>query len=338
MNEDRFLKAALAFVVLFVAGVVLKLARPVLVPFVLAVFLSYIVDPALAFLCRRCRFPKFSALLVVLALMFVLLYLLGVLVYSSGKAFVAELPKYQERISDLAGLLRTGVGPLRIDLASVVESLDIGQVGAFILKAIGPFVGLLGKLLLVFLFLVFILAGRGRAGAKLAKVLDEGQAGRVGGMIGAINGQVRKYIVIKTAVSLANGLIVWIALALFGVDFAALFGLLAFLLNFIPNIGSTIVAAICAAFAFFQFGTFWTPFWVLVIIVGLDAVLGNVVEPRVMGKGLGLSPLLVFFSLLFWGWLWGIPGMILSVPLIAVIRIVCQNVPALRPAAVLMGP
>jgi predicted PurR-regulated permease PerM len=67
-------------------------------------------------------------------------------------------------------------------------------------------------------------------------------------------------------------------------------------------------------------------------------IMGNLVEPRIMGKGLGLSPLLVFFSLLFWGWLWGIPGMILAVPLTAVVRIVCQNVPALKPVAVLMGP
>ena len=137
--------------------------------------------------------------------------------------------------------------------------------------------------------------------------------------------------------SLANGLMVWIVLLFFGVDFAALFGLLAFFLNFIPNIGSVIASVLRVGFAFFQFGNFWTPFWILVVTDGLDMILGNILEPRIMGKGLGLSPLLVFFSLLFWGWLWGIPGMILSVPLTAVVKIVCQNVPALRPVAVLMG-
>jgi predicted PurR-regulated permease PerM len=130
---------------------------------------------------------------------------------------------------------------------------------------------------------------------------------------------------------------VWIVLALFGVDFAAFFGLVAFFLNYIPNIGSFAAAVLRVGFAFFQFGTFWTPFWILVITNGLDMVLGNLIEPRIMGRGLGLSPLLVFFSLLFWGWLWGIPGMILSVPLTALIRIFCQNVPPLRPVAVLMG-
>jgi len=269
--------------------------------------------------------------------MFVSLYLFGMLAYSSGKAFVAELPKYQDRLSDIARFLEKGVGPFKVDLSSALNTLDIGKAGAFILRAIGPFVGLLGKLLLVFLFLVFIVAGRGRFGLKLAGTLDEGRAGRARGIIAAIDAQIRKYLVIKTAISIANGVMVWIVLVFFGVDFAALFGLVAFFLNYIPNIGSWIATVLRVSFAFFQFGTFWTPFWVLVITNGLDLILGNVIEPRVTGKGLGLSPLLVFFSLVFWGWLWGIPGMILSVPLTAVIKIVCQNIPTLRPVAVLMG-
>ncbi len=336
MDEDRFYRAAIAVVVLFVAGVVLKLARPVLVPFILAVLLSYIIDPALTFL-TRCRCPRREAVLIVLALMFVFFYFLGALIYSSGKSLAAELPRYQGRLSDFSALLAKGVGPFKVDLASALGKLDIGKVGTFILSAIGPFFSILGNLLLVFLFLLFIVSGRGRAAAKIQKTLGAGRSAQVTAVLETINGQVRKYLVIKTAMSLANGLEVWLVLTLFGVDFAALFGFLAFVLNFIPSIGSLIATGLRVGFAFFQFGTFWTPFWILVVTVGLDAILGNFIEPRIMGKGLGLSPLLIFFSLLFWGWLWGIPGMILSVPLTAVIKIVCQNVPALRPAAVLMG-
>jgi AI-2 transport protein TqsA len=337
VDENKFLKAALAIVVLFIAGVVLKLARPVLIPFILAVFLSYIIDPALNFL-SRCRCPKRSALPIVLVLLFVFLFLFGAFLYASGKALVSDLPKYQGRISDIVHFLEGILGPVRLDLSSVLGSLDINKAGTFILGSLGPFVGLVGKLLLVFLFLVVIVAGRGRFGGKLATVFEGERSGRIKAILGSIDAQVRKYIVIKTAVSAANGLMVWVVLLLFGVDFAGLFGLLAFFLNFIPNIGSFVAAVLRVGFAFFQFGTFWTPFWILVVTNGLDMVLGNVVEPRIMGRGLGLSPLLVLFSLLFWGWLWGIPGMILSVPLTAVIRIICQNVPALRPVAELMGP
>ncbi len=336
MKDDAFFRGALAIVLLFVAGFVLKLARPILLPFTLAVFLSYIIDPALTFL-TRCRCPRPWAVIVVLAMMFVSLYLVGVLAYSSGKAFVTELPKYQERLDDVARFLESGIGPFKIDVPSALKSLDVNKVGSAILKAIGPFFSILGKLFLVFLFLVFIVAGRGRAEKKIPKAIGDGHASRVHGVFERINLQIRKYLVIKTAVSLVNGLMVWIVLTAFGVDFAALFGLLAFFLNFIPNIGSLIATVIRVSFAFFQFGTFWTPFWIFVVTVGLDSILGDIIEPRIMGKGLGLSPLVVFFSLLFWGWLWGIPGMILSVPLTAVILIVCQNIPALRPIAVLMG-
>lgn len=337
MTDDRFVKAALAAVFLFMAGVILKLARPVLIPFILAVFVSYIIDPALTFL-SRCRCPKPWAVAIVLAGAFVALYLIGVLVYATGKSFVTDLPKYQERLADISRMLGESAGRLKLDLTSVVSRLDLSGAGRLIVKAIGPFFGILGKLLLLFVFLVVIVAGRGRLEAKLAKAAGGAGAERIRGILDRINSQVQRYLVIKTAVGIGNGLMVWIVLKIFGVDFAFLFGLLAFLLNYIPNIGSVIATALRVGFAFFQFGTLWTPFWILVITTGLDNILGNIVEPRLMGRGLGLSPLLVFFSLLFWGWLWGIPGMILSVPLTAIIRIVCQNVSALKPIAVLMGP
>lgn len=337
MNDDRFFKAALAIAVLFTAGVVFKLARPVLIPLILAVFLSYIIEPVLHFL-TRCRCPRPSAVIAVLAFVLVGLYLVGLLVYSSGKAFVTELPKYQDRLTDLRVLLENGLGRLRIDMPTALKTLDINTVGAFVLKSIGPFFGVIGKLLLVFLFLIFIVASRGRLEGKLARVVDGPSTGRVRGVINRIDKQVQKYLIIKTVIGLGNGLMVWIVLKIFRVDFAFLFGLLAFVLNYIPNVGSIVATALRVGFAFFQFGTFWTPFWILVITTGLDNILGNVVEPRVMGQGLGLSPLLVFFSLLFWGWLWGVPGMMLSVPLTAIVRIVCQNVKALEPLAALMGP
>ena len=157
-----------------------------------------------------------------------------------------------------------------------MAGLDFDKVGAFLLKAIGPFFGLVGKLLLVFLFLVFIVAGRGRGTAKLTKAL--GERGPAAWRRSSVRStaQIRKYLVIKTAVSLANGLMVWIVLLFFGVDFAALFGLLAFFLNFIPNIGSFFATVLRVGFAFFQFGNFWTPFWILVVTDGLDMILGNI--------------------------------------------------------------
>jgi predicted PurR-regulated permease PerM len=183
---------------------------------------------------------------------------------------------------------------------------------------------------------MFIIAGRGRGVEKAIAAAGPGYTDRICQALGELNRQVRKYIVIKTAMSLANGLMVWVVLTLFRVDFAAIFGLMAFFLNYVPNIGSLIATVLRVGFAYFQFGNFWVAFWVLVVTVGLDTLIGQFIEPKVMGSGLGLSPLVVVFSLVFWGWLWGIPGLLVAVPLTAVVKIACRNLPGLEPVASLM--
>jgi predicted PurR-regulated permease PerM len=337
MEDRKFFRLSISLVVVFVILVVLKAARDVIYPFLLAVFISYVIDPFMAFLIRL-KIPKAAAIVLILLAAFAILSLIGIVIYSSGKTLAAELPRFEQRVSDLGEWLEKGVAgiPLKHRAGAWIEKINLKGIASFVLGTMGPVVGLFSKLFLLFLFLAFIVSGRGRVTVKIRKALTPERSAQVMGALDKINSQVRKYLLIKTAMSLVNGLTVWLVLEIFGVDFAPLFGFLAFLLNYIPNVGSLIAAVLRVGFAFFQFGTFWVPFWILVITVGLDTLVGNMVEPRIMGKGLGLSPLVVFFSLVFWGWLWGIPGMIMAVPLVAVIKIVCQNVPSLRPGAILM--
>ncbi len=337
MEDSRFFKISLAIILLFVLGVVLKLAKIFLFPFFLAVFISYLLDPPLMFLMKR-RVPKIAAIALVLVFAFVLLYLLGALLYSSGKSFAAGFPGYEARIQGIVDRIGGWLGRLPFDspLAFSLEKIDFGKAATFVLSALGPFFRFVSRLLLVFLFLVFIFSGRGRLQAKLQTSLGLGGERKIHSILQAINRQIREYLAIKTVLSLINGLQVWLVLTVFGVDFALFFGFLAFLLNYIPNFGSFFAALLRVGFALFQFGTIWIPLWILVITVGLDTITGSIVEPRIMGRRLGLSPLLILFSLLFWGWLWGIPGMILAVPTIAIIKIVCQNIPAFQALAILM--
>jgi AI-2 transport protein TqsA len=338
-DDNRFFRIAVGVIVLFILETVLSAARSVIFPFILAVFMSYVIDPVATYLIKL-KIPKPAATALILFGAFFAFYLIGAVVYASGKTLAAELPRYGRRVTDLADFLGKSLGglPVKLQIANLFDRINLQNMGSLVLSSLGPFVGLVSKLFLLFLFLTFIVAGRGKATAKVRKALPPATAARVMEGLENINVQVRKYLVIKTVMSVVNGLTVWIVLEIFGVDFALLFGFLAFLLNYIPNIGSLMAAVLRVGFAFFQFGTPWIPLWILVITVGLDMIMSNLVEPRVMGKGLGLSPLLVLFSLVFWGWLWGIPGLIMAVPLMAVIRIVCQNVPVLRHVAVLMGP
>jgi len=338
MTEGRFVRLALTVVVVFITGVVLKAARGVLFPLALAVFLSYVADLPIGFLIKR-RVPRTVAVALVLLVTFVVLYVVVVVFYASGRAFIDGLPRYAER---WAGLRRAVEARLVLfnaqgGLASIWDRLDPARVAASALGILGPFLAFFSNLLVVFVFLALLVAGRGRFLKKISRILPEERGDQAREVVSAVHRQVQKYIVIKTLMSLGNGLIVWVILTAFGVDFAAVHGFVAFLLNFIPNFGSFIAAALRVLLTLVQFGTPWVPLAVLVTTVGADTLLGSFVEPRLMGRGLDLSPLVVFFALVFWGWLWGVAGMVLAVPITGVLKIVCDNVPSLRFLGVLMG-
>jgi AI-2 transport protein TqsA len=206
----------------------------------------------------------------------------------------------------------------------------MNQVGSFFLSSVGTVVSFVSTLLLVLIFLIFMLAGRGKLNVKIKQSFQAGQASQINHVVDKIDAQIEKYLAIKTAMCALTGVLTLIVLLAFGVDFAVLFAFIAFLLNYIPNIGSIIAKLFPFVIAFLQYNSLLRAAWMLVILLVLDAVIGMVIEPRLMGKGLGLSPLAILFALFFWGWLWGIPGMILAVPMVVILKIVASNVPSLR--------
>jgi predicted PurR-regulated permease PerM len=217
------------------------------------------------------------------------------------------------------------------------QSLDGGKVANFLLRSLNQVFSFFSTFILIFIFLMFMLAGRGKLKLKVEQAFSHHRAAKINQVIDNIDRQVQRYLVIKTGIGFLSGALTLVVLLAFGVDFALLFGFLTFLLNFIPSLGSIVSMGLAAVFAAFQFGGLFPALWILVLLVSLDTVVSSVLEPKLMGQGLGLSPLAVLFSLFFWGWLWGIPGMILAVPIMAVIKIVCANIPALMPIAVIMS-
>lgn len=338
MRGERVITGSLILIVIFIGGVVLRLAKPVLFPFFLAIFLSFVLSPILDFLTRL-GIPKIISIIFILIVSFFVIYLLGILFYSSGKAFASEFPKYGQKISSILSSLQekfklSGSGR---DPLYWVTQLDINKIGSFLLSSIGPFFSFLSNLFLIFVFLVFILAGRGKTKEKIRSSFSTSRSKKIIDVIQNIDSQIQKYLAIKTVVSFFTGTMATVILMIFGVDFAIVFGILTFLLNYIPTIGSIIATALPLTIAAFQFQTLWPAFWILIILSAIQITIGNFVEPRLMGEGLGLSPLVVLFSLFFWGWLWGIPGMILAVPIAAIIKIVCSNIPSLEFVAALMS-
>jgi len=325
-------------VLVFLTGLLLRLAKPVFFPFFLAILLYFILSPILSGLMRL-KIPRPLAVSLIIVTAFVLFYLLGVLFYSSGRAFAASLPDYNQRISSVLSSATEKLHLSKLDWDPWMwsKTLDAGKVANFLLRSMNQVFSFFSTFILIFVFLIFMLAGRGKLKLKVEQAFSHHRAAKINQVIDKIDRQVQKYLVIKTGIGFLSGLLTFCVLLAFGVDFALLFGFLTFLLNFIPSLGSIFSMGLASAVAAFQFGSLFPALWILLLLVGLDAVVSNVLEPKLMGQGLGLSPLVVLFSLFFWGWLWGIPGMILAVPIMAVIKIVCANIPALMPIAVIMS-
>jgi len=338
MESNRVTTASLVIVVVFIIGVVLKLARPVLFPFFFAIFLSFTLYPVLDFLTRF-KIPRSAAIVLILLVTFFIVYLLGALLYSSGKTFAMEWTNYGQKINNILASIfeKLPIPSQEIESFNLMDQLNIDRAGNLLLSTLGTFLSFLSNLFLILIFLVFILAGRGRTEAKIFRYFKKEQGETFVQIKNNIDSQIQRYLGIKTIISFITGLLATIVLLSFGVDFAIVWGFLTFILNYIPNIGSIIATAFPLIIAIFQFDTIWPAFWILIILVTIQMILGNFIEPKVMGKGLGISPLVILFSLFFWGWLWGLPGMILAIPIAAIIKIVTGNIPSMEFISVLIS-
>ncbi len=331
MDKTKWLRIGVGILVFFLAGVFLRLARPVLVPFAMALLISFAVSPALDFLVRR-KVPKALALILILLFSFAVLYLLGMVFYSGGKSLAAELPSYTEMVRAFLARVDSLVPDprLKIGLAEWIQGFNVGQAGAFVLSALGPFFSFVSDLLLVFVFMTFILAGRGRLVRKFAEAFPAAEASALSRTAVRMDCEIQKYLAAKTLNNLLIGLLVAAVLSVLGVRFAVVFGVLAVIFNYVPTLGAVVsVAAPSILFLFLEGGLTLKVVLVVVLLTAIHLTLIRLVERRLMAKELRLSPLLVLFSLIFWAWLWGIPGMILAVPLLTAARIFFDNVPSL---------
>ncbi len=328
----RMLLTLAAFVIV-VAG--MKASRELLTPFLLSAFLAIIGTPPLLWLRQR-GLPSWLSLLLVLTVIMLAVLALLVGVGHSVDSFSQAVPLYQQRLHDLALRFLTVLDPLGIDLSQqqFLRYLDpaaaIGLVGSLV-NSLG---GVLTNVFMILLTVVFLLQESVSLPGKLQAILKNPQQYLARSRLFITN--VQRYLLIKTATSLATGLAVWLWLAALQVDFSALWGVLAFFLNFVPNIGSIIAAVPAILLALVQSGTS-TALWVAAGFVVVNNLIGNVIEPKFLGRSLGLSTLVVFVSLVFWGWVLGPVGMFLSVPLSMLVKIAVESNEHTRWLSILLG-
>jgi AI-2 transport protein TqsA len=322
----------LACIVIIVAG--MRAAASIVVPFLLAAFLSAICAP-MVFTLRKWRVPAGLAVFLVILLLLAAFILTGILVGSSVDQFTERMPGYQaglqDRVHGLTEYIRNH--GWKIPPSFLAEYMNPGIVMRLIGGAVTGMAAMLTNAVFLLLTVVFMLLELSILPLKLKAVMKSPEASlkRLSDFMDSFN----RYLGIKTATSAATGIAAWICCWLLGVDFPVLWGLMAFLLNYVPTIGSIIAAVPPILLATVQFG-FGRALGVTAGYLAINMIIGNVIETRVMGRGLGLSTLIVFMSLVVWGWVFGPVGMLLSVPLTMIIKIALESYEDTRSLAILL--
>jgi len=335
---------SLAAFVIVVGG--MKIAAPLLVPLLLALFIAIIVASPYAWLQDR-GVPRWLALLAVLTVFCGAVFLVGSLIGSSAQEFSARFPLYQERLREITAGLLGWLGQRNISVADspFADYFDPGKVMGLAASVFSGMQSLLANGFLIIIMVIFILMeapnipGKWRAAHAAGDGDNNGDDNAEQSLARFRDAarNVNRYMAIKTSTSLITGALIALLLWLIGVDYPLLWGVMAFLLNFIPNIGSVIAAIPVVLLALVQLGVGVSALTALAYLT-VNLTIGSIVEPRMMGKGLGLSTLVVFVSLIMWGWVLGVVGMLLSVPLTIAMKIALDGNQNTRWMAIMLGP
>jgi AI-2 transport protein TqsA len=340
MTATRSVTFPLAIIALVVGGAALHIMQPVLLPFVVALFLSNIFRPLVVYL-RRERVPMAVILVLVVVLVGAVLFGVSMVAVSSIHSLMVATPRYAARwnnqlLPGLENLLDVAPAAIQEQIHTLQWSniVQVSSLFGLLYAGAGGFVAVLGGFGLILLFMLFILEGNGLFDRKI-RAAYPARADEITAVIKRIDERTERYFITVTLINLVSGVLSVIILSAFGVDLALLWGLVTFIVCFIPTIGSIFAMGLPILVAFLQFDSISTPIAVAITLISVQFLWGSVITPRIMGSSLDLSPLLVLVSLIFWGWVWGPWGMVLSVPITSMIKIALESIPATKPIAIL---
>ncbi|HKI77146.1 MAG TPA: AI-2E family transporter [Ignavibacteriaceae bacterium] len=345
IKNTSILTYFIGFISFVIFVYILIALREILIPITIAIFMTYLLHPALEYLHDR-KVPRWVTISLLLIAMFGLYYLLGLLLASNYPLFADKIKYYVER---LLAFLESSLAPFNLTIKELSEMLNLridkfdassifqGLFKAGIIQSIfNSLSALLSNLFISLIFWIFMILGKKNFEERI-KVAFASKSDTISKILISINTQLQSYLVIKTIVSIITALIVSIILWAYGIDFPLAWGILTFLFNFIPNIGSILISIFPILVALIEYGFGFTSISMAVLLFFNQSIMGNFIEPHFMGRQMDLSTVFVLFSLIFWGWIWGIVGMFLSVPIAAAMKIICSNFEPLKPLAVLMG-
>jgi AI-2 transport protein TqsA len=340
IRHDQLQTWLLAIIASGVVLVVLIFGRSFLVPLAIAVLIFSLLTAAIDGMTRvqvlGLRPPYWVANGISIAIVAAFVLMIVGIIAGQVDAVMGLAPRYAERAQQIITDLVSWLGDdVTAGLVNAMGEIDIASQVRWVAGSAGY---VLTTVFLIMIYIGFLMAERAHSTQKFDRLFpDDHRAQAVRSVLEAIGHSIRRYVLIKTIVSTLTGLLTYGLLSLLGLDFAETWGLLAFFLNFIPNIGSIVAAALPILAGMVQFED-WTPVVIIFFgLGGLQFVIGNILEPLLMGRTLNLSSFVIILSLTFWGAIWGIVGMFLAVPIMVMIMIVCSHVPPLRPLAILLS-
>ncbi len=324
-ERSMLITASLVIIAMVHISIALIYAKSVLIPFTLAIFVALLVSPAMDFLIKKFKLPSAVALALTIMLVITFLFLLYIFFSYAIQTIVATADNYSVNFIALMEKTFEYLKRWGIDMDSQKLTLAIQErMPKIVTSTFGSVMGFFSSTIFVCIFVLFLLIGY--------KPQNQPK-----GIYADIIHKTRRYITTKTIVSIITGLLVWLTLSAFGLQLAPVFGVMAFLLNFIPSIGSIIATLLPLPIAFAQFQNPWLITFVILIPGSIQISIGNIIEPKLMGKELSLHPAAILLALSFWGLFWGVIGMFLAVPITAIIRIILMQFDSLKPIGNLLA-
>lgn len=307
---------SLLLIATIMTAVALSYTRAMMIPFVFALLLSYLVAPGIGLLKHRLHFPHWLAVVTSVLAILLACFFFGLVVHGSVLRLIDSFYQYEERLAQVSQTL-VGVAAkfgVQLDHDSLMARVHDLSIFGYVQSAAGGILGFVADFLVVMVFLTFLVSGRNTGEPKTGLAED-------------IDNKVRAYIITKIVSNVVGASLIWLLYVSVGLDLSLMFAMLTFMLGFIPSIGSLIATFLPLPIAYLQYEN-TLPFWV--VLVGpilVQTVLGNVVEPKFLGRGLDLHPVTILLSLMFWGIIWGPAGTFLAVPITAVLKIVLERHP-----------
>lgn len=323
----------LACSVIILAG--LKLSSEILIILFLAIFIASIFSSLLNFLKKK-NIPKFFSYIISLGILVLISALLAYVINISLKDFATNMPDYELKLKELIEQLITFVeqSGIAVNREKILQALNFGSFFGFTTNIIGSIGTFLSKFMLVIIGVAFILAETKSLQTKLRVIFQNNSKKLEHFNLFTFN--IQKYFLVKSFTSFLTGFIITIVLMFFNVDYPILWGVIAVLFNFVPVVGS-IIAAVPAILLSVMNLDIHTTVYITIFYLVINISISNILEPKLMGKELGLSPLVIFFSLILWGWVLGIVGMFLAVPITMTLKIAFDSNSSTRWIGILMS-